>query len=73
MSDLPEVGLYVSTKDVKGMSIYVEDSYGDNPDEFYLVETIEPDEKGDLSAMGSEMTKQEWESLVNQYGLELRE
>ena len=70
MSSLPKVGLYVSTQKVKGMRVYVESSYGDDPAEFYLVEVIGESSKNDPSAMGDEMDKEQWELLVNTYGLE---
>jgi len=73
MSTLPSVGLYVSTKKVEGMSFYIESAYGDDPSESYLVEVIDGASKDDPFAMGDEMIKQEWESLVNKYGLKFQE
>ncbi len=72
MSTLPQIGLYVSTKKTKGMRICIESAYGDDPDEFYLVEVIDAASKDDFSAMGDEMDKEQWESLVAEYGLEYR-
>lgn len=70
MSKLPEEGLYVSTKKVSGMRLIVESAVGENPDEFYLVEVIDEASRDDSLAMGDEMDKEQWESLVEEYGLE---
>jgi len=72
MSVLPEIGLYISTKEVKGVSFYIEGAYGDDPDEFYMVEVIDGASKDDPSAMSDEMIKEEWESLVNRHGLKFQ-
>lgn len=70
MSKLPEEGLYVSTKKVSGMRLIVENAFGENPDEFYLVEVIDEASSEDPSAVGDEMDKNQWEGLVKEYGLE---
>lgn len=72
MSTLPKVGTYTSTKKVVGMRICVENAYGDDPSNFYLVEVIDEASKGDPSAMGDEMDKEQWESLVLEYGLKFQ-
>ena len=66
---LPEVGLYIATKKNKGMRLYVEAAYGENPDDFYLVEIVDEENMGDYSAMGEELDNEEWESFVAEYGL----
>lgn len=67
---LPEIGLYIATKNENGMRLFVEEAYGDDPDEFYLVEIADDETVGDYSAMGEELDKEQWESLVCEYGLE---
>lgn len=69
MDTLPKTGLYLSTKKAKGMKLYVENAYGDEPNEFYLVELIDEASRNDPSALGDELDKEQWESLVNEYGL----
>lgn len=68
--ELPEIGLYIATKKQKGMRLFVEEAFGDDPDEFYLVQIADDDSVGDYSAMGEELDKEEWESLVSECGLE---
>ena len=70
MNQLPKIGLYVSTKKAKEMRVFVENSYGDSPSEFYLVEVIDEASRDDPSAMADEMDKDQWESLVEEYGLQ---
>ena len=72
MSSLPKVGLYVSTKKSEGMRLCIESAYGDDPNEFYLLEIIDEASKNNSSAMGDEMDKEQWEALVNEYGLEFQ-
>ena len=68
MSELPKVGLYISKK--TGVQIYVESSFGDNPEEFYLVEIIDEASKDDVFSVGDELDKNQWESLVKEHELE---
>jgi hypothetical protein len=72
MKSLPKIGLYTSTKKAKGMRLCVTDAYGDEPEESYVVEIIDEPSKNDMSAMGDELDKDEWESLVKEYGLEFQ-
>ena len=69
MKELPELGLYISTKKVEGMKFVVEDASGENPDEFYLVEVIDQTNQNNSSAMGEEMDNEQWESMCEEYGL----
>ena len=69
MSSLPKRGLYVSTKKVEGMRFIVEDAYGENPEEFYIVELIDEASKNDPLAMGDELDKHQWESMCAEFGL----
>lgn len=70
MTELPKLGLYISTKKTEGMRFVVESAYGDAPSEFYLVEVIDEASQNDSLAMGDEMEKERWESLVSEYGLQ---
>ena len=72
MKSLPKEGLYISTKKVDGMRFIVESAFGENPDEFYLVEVIDEESKDDPFAAGDEMDNKQWESLCNEYGLVLQ-
>jgi hypothetical protein len=38
---LPKEGLYISTKGSKDVRLIVEGAYGEDPDEFYIVEIID--------------------------------
>ena len=69
MKLLPKEGLYISTKKVDGMRFIVESAFGENPDEFYLVEVIDEANKCDLIASGDEMDNKQWESLCAECGL----
>lgn len=74
MATLPKKGLYVSTKKVEGMRLFVEDVFGPeddelDEDEFYLVNVIDEASKDDFSAMGDEMDNSQWQALVEEYGL----
>lgn len=51
------------------MRIVVESAFGDDPDDFYLVEIIDEASQNDPMACGDELDKEQWESLVNEYGL----
>lgn len=69
---VPKVGLYVSTKDTKGMRFIVEnvDIVDDAEDEiFFLVSMIDEASTDDMSAAGDELDPDEWFALVDQYGL----
>lgn len=68
----PKEGLYISTKSVKELRIIVENVtvLEDEEDEgFFLVEMIDEASSEDFSAMGHELTPDEWFDLVEQYGL----
>lgn len=67
---LPSIGLYTATKKQKGMRLCITEAYGDNPDEFYLVTVCDEESVDDMSAMADEMDKEQWESLVDEFGLE---
>ena len=69
MKSLPKKGLYISTKKVEGMRFIVESAFGENPDEFYLVEVIDEVSKDDPFASGDEMDNKQWESFFAEYGL----
>lgn len=68
-SALPKEGLYLSTRKQDGMRIVVESAYGEEPDEFYFVDIIDEANKDDYLAIGDELDKKQWESLVAEYGL----
>ncbi|MEW8220060.1 MAG: hypothetical protein AB2770_17030 [Candidatus Thiodiazotropha taylori] len=72
MSTLPKIGTYASTKKVQGMRLYVENIFGDDPSVFYLVEVIDKASTNDYSSLGDEMDKEQWEALVEEYGLEFQ-
>lgn len=61
--------MYISTKKVDGIRFIVESVFGENPDEFYLVEVIDEESKGDSFADDDEMNNEQWESLCAEYGL----
>lgn len=69
MKSLPKKGLYISTKKVDGMRFIVESAFGENPDEFYLVDVIDEVSKNAPFAYGDEMDNKQWESLCTEYGL----
>lgn len=73
MATLPKTGLYISTKKAEGMRLVVEDVFGPedelDDDEFYVVNVIDEASKDDYSAPGDEMDRDEWEALVEEYGL----
>lgn len=68
----PKLGLYVSTKDVQGMRLVVEDVtiLDDGEDEgFFLVSMIDEASSGDGDGAGDELVPEQWFALVDQYGL----
>lgn len=74
MKGLPKTGLYLSTKKVEGMRLVVEDVFGPedgefDEDEFYLVNLIDEAHKDDAFAIGDELDNNQWEALVEEYGL----
>lgn len=75
MKGLPKTGLYVSTKKVEGLRLVVEDVYGPEDEdfvddgEFYIVNVIDEAHKDDASAIGDELDSNQWEALVEEYGL----
>jgi len=58
MKSVPKTGLYLSTKNVEGMRLVVEDVFAEEGDDFYLVNVIDEASKDDFSA-----------TLVAEYGL----
>ncbi|MFQ2629671.1 hypothetical protein ACK30Y_02245 [Aeromonas caviae] len=78
MKKSPKTGLYISTKKVKGMRLVVEVVFGPedeefDEDEFYLVNVIGEVHKHDALAIGDELDSNQWEALVEEYGLVYRE
>jgi hypothetical protein len=72
----PKPGLYLSTKEVKGMRFIVEDvAVADADDDdgagagFFLVSMIDEASADDMGAMGNELDPDQWFELVEQYGL----
>ena len=68
----PKPGLYLSTKEVKGMRFIVEDvTVADADDDagFFLVSMIDEASADDMGAMGDELDPDQWFELVEQYGL----
>lgn len=69
----PAPGLYVSTKEVQGMRLIVEDVTildDDEEDEgFFLVSMIDETSAGDSSAAGDELDPEQWFALEDRYGL----
>ena len=68
----PKLGLYVSTKDVQGMRLVVEDVtiLDDGEGEgFFLVSMIDEASSGGGDAAGDELDPEQWFALVDQYGL----
>lgn len=41
MKSVPKTGLYLSTKNVEGMRLVVEDVFAEDGDDFYLVNVID--------------------------------
>ena len=72
MKSLPKIGLYISTKKAEGMRLCVTDADGENPEEFYLVNWVNEADKNDMSAMGEEYDNEQWEAMVEEYGLEFQ-
>ena len=69
---LPNLGLYVSTKGVEGMRLVVEDvtMLDDEQDKgLFLVSMIDEASSGDGDAAGDELDPEQWFALVDQYGL----
>lgn len=75
MKSLPKTGLYVSTRKVDGLRLVVEDVYGPEDEdfvddgEFYIVNVTGEAHKDDASAIGDELDSNQWEALVEEYGL----
>ncbi len=66
----PKPGLYLSTKEVKGMRFIVEDvTVVDDAAGFFLVSMIDEASADDMGAMGDELDPEQWFELVEQYGL----
>lgn len=70
----PKPGLYLSTKEIKGMRFIVEDvTVVDDDDEdaagFFLVSMIDEASADDMGALGDELNPEQWFELVNRYGL----
>lgn len=72
MSELPKTGLYVATQKDLDLRLVVENAYGEDPADFFLVEVIQESAKGDPMAMGDELDNAQWNELVQDYGLEYR-
>ncbi|QXC09830.1 hypothetical protein [Aeromonas sp. FDAARGOS 1408] len=69
MATLPKTGLYISTKKVEGMRLVVEDIFGEEGDDFFLVNLIDESSQNDYSALGDELDNTQWYALVEEYGL----
>lgn len=69
MATLPKTGLYISTKKVEGMRLVVEDVFGEEGDDFFVVNLIDEPSQNDYSAVGDELDNEQWHSLVEEYGL----
>ena len=67
MKSLPKIGLYIPTKKAEGMRLCITNAYGDEPEEFYLVEIV-----NEASEIGDELDKEQWEELVKEYGLKFQ-
>lgn len=70
----PEKGLYISTREVKGMRFIVEEvsiESDDEEGEIFYVSLIDESSSEDLTAAGDELISDEWFALVEQYGLVL--
>ena len=68
----PKPGLYLSTREVKGMRFIVEDvTVVDDDDSagFFLVSMIDEASADDIGALGDELNPEQWFELVNRYGL----
>jgi hypothetical protein len=65
---LPEKGLYTSTKLATDMRFVVEDVISTD-DDFYLVHVVDEASKDDMSAMSDEFDNEEWQALVDKFGL----
>lgn len=70
----PKLGLYLSTKEVKGLRIIVEEvtefeEEDDEGDDFFLVSIVSEEGSIDMGIMGDELDSNQWHALVNQYGL----
>lgn len=72
MKSLPKIGLYVATKKDKSMRICVTTSSGEDPEDFYTVSFVDEEDKDDMQAMSNEYDNDEWEDLVEEYGLEFQ-
>ncbi|MFQ2507211.1 hypothetical protein ACK31R_05110 [Aeromonas caviae] len=69
MATLPKTGLYISTKKVEGMRLVVEDVFGEEGDDFFLVNLIDESSQNDYSALGDEVDNSQWEAMVEEFGL----
>lgn len=67
----PNPGLYISTREVQGMRLLVEDVIIlDEEDEgFFLVSTLDEASASDVNATGDELEPNQWFALVDKYGL----
>lgn len=73
----PKVGLYISTKP-PGMRLLVEDvtvldpEDNDGEEGFFLVTMVDEPSAHDMQAMRDELDPDQWQGLVQQYGLVAR-
>ena len=70
----PKPGLYISTREVDGMRLIVEDVtvIDEGEDEgFFLVSMIDAPSSSDCGACGDELDPDQWFELVERYGLVL--
>ena len=69
----PKPGLYLSTREVKGMRFIVEDvTVVDDDDDtagFFLVSMIDEASADDMGAAGDDLDPEQWFELVERYGL----
>lgn len=69
MNELPKTGLYVATRNDKGMRLVVGSVYEGEAGDPYFLEYVEAADKGDSMGVGYEAAQDEWEALVSKYGL----
>lgn len=73
MNKLPKIGLYISKSLDNPTRLYVENSFGDEPENFYIVEVINEADKNNFISEGNELDKTQWESLVIKNELEYQQ
>ncbi|WP_418114494.1 hypothetical protein RJD40_20040 [Vibrio scophthalmi] len=65
--DKPQAGTtWVSAE---GYSFYIEDVWGEDDDDFFLVDIIDTPSRNDFDAAGDQLTGDEWHQMIERFNL----